>query len=81
MKRILPKPEEVGIKPPAGLDPEVFQKGFDHAVAGGQLTEIEQFRRSFSEGFRAGKLFLREERRRRGIIDFPFKGRIKFKAT
>lgn len=81
MKRILPKPEEVGIKPPVNLDPVKFEEGFQHALKGGQLTEIEQFRRSFSEGFRAGKLYLREERRRRGIIDFPFKGKVKIKAT
>ena len=55
--------------------------GFEHALKGGHLTEAEYFRRSFRLGFRAAKLYLREVRRRRGILDFPMRARIRLRSV
>lgn len=73
-----PEPGDVGIKIPAYLRKDRFCRGFRHALRGGHLTEIEYLRLSFREGFRAGKLFVREYRRRLGIPAFPFRGRMRF---
>jgi hypothetical protein len=76
-----PRPREIGIPIPATLRPERFRAGFDHGLRGGQLDHIEYFRLSFRMGFRSAKLFLREVRRRRGIIEFPVRGRIRLRAV
>jgi hypothetical protein len=76
-----PDPKEVGIKIPAHLIKQRFQGGFLHALKGHQITQREHLRLSFREGYRAGKLYLREVRRRRGIINFPFQGKITFKIV
>lgn len=81
MRYAYPSPQDVGIKIPPHLMEDRFCSGFRHALEGGQITKAEQLRQSFREGYRAGKLFLRELRRRSGIVEFPFKGRIKFRAT
>jgi len=65
---------------PPSLIEDRYQAGFAHALRGGQLDNIEYFKLSFREGFRAAKLHLREVRRRRGIIDFPLRGRLRVKA-
>lgn len=65
---------------PPSLIRERYQAGFAHALRGGQLDNVEYFKLSFREGFRAGKLQLRELRRRQGIIDFPLRGRLRVKA-
>lgn len=62
---------------PPSLIKDRYQAGFAHAMRGGQLDDIDYFRLSFREGFRAAKLQLRELRRRRGIIDFPMKARLR----
>ncbi|HKQ30408.1 MAG TPA: hypothetical protein VJS66_03895 [Burkholderiales bacterium] len=77
----LPTPRDAGVKVPANLIEERFNNGFEHALKGGHLTQIEYFRRSFRLGFRAGKLYLRELRRMRGIIEFPFRGRVRLHAV
>lgn len=76
-----PKPRDIGMKIPAHLIESRFNAGFEHALKGGHLTDVEYFRRSFRFGFRAGKLYLREVRRLRGIIEFPFRGRIRLRTA
>lgn len=74
-----PEPRDVGISIPSHLIQERFRRGFRHAICGGQITEVEQLRLSFREGFRAGKLYLRQLRRRRGIVNFPLQGKVRFR--
>lgn len=69
-----------GIKCPAGVKEDLYAEGYRHALAGGNLTHVTHLKYSFREGFRAGKLFLRERRASTGIIDFPMKGKIKVKV-
>lgn len=75
-----PKPHDVGLKIPPDLIETRFNAGFEHALKGGQLTQVEYFRRSFRLGFRSAKIYLREVRRRRGIVEFPLQGRVKLRA-
>lgn len=75
----LPSLEELGIRIPAHLKQERFTCGFNHALKGGQLDQIEYFRLSFREGYRTGKLFLRAVRRARGIVEFPMKAKVRFR--
>ncbi len=75
-----PTPRDLGLKIPATLRQERFRRGFEHALKGGHLTEIEYFRLSFRLGFRAAKLYLREVRRQRGILEFPFRARGRLKS-
>ncbi len=76
MKRILPKPEELGVTVPKHVKEDLYRKGFEHSIGGGQITKREHLRASFRAGFRDGRIFLREERRRRGILEFPVKWRL-----
>lgn len=76
---LYPTPQEAGIKIPRNLIKQRFCAGFLHALKGGHLTEVENFRLSFREGFRAAKLYLREVRRSRGILEFPMKGKVCFR--
>ena len=76
----LPTPEEVGIKPAAVLHRDKYEAGFKHALMGDNLTDPEHLKRSFCEGFRAGKLYLRKLHQERGIYSFPMTGKIKIKA-
>lgn len=76
-----PTPRDAGVKIPRNLIEDRFNNGFEHALKGGHLTQIEYFRRSFRLGFRAGKLYVREVRRMRGIIQFPFSGRVRLRAV
>lgn len=71
-------PQEVAMSVPAHLMPERYDRGFRHALGGGQLTAVEHLKLSFREGFRAGKLYCRALRRARGIIDFPLRAKIRF---
>jgi len=75
-----PTPADVGIRIPRHLRPERFRAGFAHALRGGQIDQVEFLRLSFREGFRAAKLFLREERKHRGTPAFPMRGRIRMRA-
>jgi hypothetical protein len=81
MGQTLPEPQDVGITIPPHLMTERFRYGFRHALSGGQITVREHLRLSFREGYRAGKLFLRELRRRRGIVNFPLQGKVKLRAA
>lgn len=80
MASTYPDPGDLGIRIPAHLIGERFQSGFRHALEGGQLTAAEQLRLSFREGFRAGKLYCRELRRARGVIDFPLRAKVRLRA-
>lgn len=74
-----PTPRQAGVKIPPHLLADRFCAGFQHALTGGQLDHVEYFRRSFRLGFRAAKLYLREVRRHRGILQFP--ARYRFRLT
>ncbi len=76
-----PTPREAGVRIPAHLRKERFCAGFLHGLRGGQLDDVKYFRLSFREGFRAAKLYLREIRRQRGILNFPIQGRFRFRAV
>jgi len=78
-KSIYPKSVEIDISPSKHLIKDKYKEGFEHAISEGQITEPYQLRKSFAEGFRAGKLFLRDKRKKSGIFDFPFKGKVNFK--
>ena len=75
-----PNPQELGLKIPLTLRADRFSRGFEHALRGGQLDNIEYFRLSYRMGYRTAKLYLREVRRRRGILDFPMRARFRQKA-
>ena len=79
--RKYPEPQDIGIPIPRTLIKDRFRSGFRHALKGGQLNRVEYFRLSFREGFRAGKLYLRELRRSQGIVNFPLQGKMRFRAT
>jgi hypothetical protein len=76
-----PTPEDVGLKIPRTLRRDRFCKGFDHALRGGQLDQVDYFRLSFRLGFRSAKLYLREVRRHRGILEFPMPRRWRLKPV
>ena len=76
-----PEPQDLGIRIPRTLIKDRFRSGFQHALKGGQLNRVEYFRLSFREGFRAGKLYLRELRRAQGIVNFPLQGKMRFRLT
>jgi hypothetical protein len=72
-----PKPADVGIKIPPTLSQERFCAGFEHGLKGGQLDRVEYMRLSFREGFRASRMYLRELRRARGVLEFPARWHIR----
>jgi hypothetical protein len=76
-----PEPQEVGIEVPLTFVEDRFRAGFRHALIGGKLLKPEYLRRSFREGFRAGKLYLRELRRAQGVVSFPLQGKIRLTAV
>ncbi len=80
MKYRYPDPQEVGIRIPPYLMKDRFCAGFRHGLRGGQLDRIEYFRLSFRAGFRTAKLYLREVRRRQGVLDLPARYRFKLRA-
>lgn len=75
-----PSPQEVGIRIPAHLKENRFCNGFLHALKGGQLDKREFLRLSFREGYRAGKLYLRDLRRKMGVMEFPMKARVRMRV-
>ena len=81
MQYSYPNPRDVNIKIPKHLIHDRFCAGFRHALQGGQLSKIEQLKLSFREGYRAGKLYLREVRRSQGVLTFPLQGRMKFRTA
>lgn len=80
MPHTYPTPRDIGLKVPPHLRESRFNAGFEHGLKGGHLTEAEYFRRSFRLGFRTAKLYLREVRRQRGILDFPMRARFRLRA-
>lgn len=76
MKHSYPQPEDVGIKIPMYLIKVRYRQGFSHALHGRQITRSEHLKLSFREGYRAGKLFLTELRKKNNIIEFPFKAKV-----
>ena len=81
MHHVYPTPQDIGLKIPPDVRTNRFNAGFEHALKGGHLTEVEYFRRSFRLGFRAAKLYLREVRRQRGILDFPMRARFRLRSV
>ena len=81
MDHIYPVPQELGIKISRHLKKDRYRSGFEHAMQGGQLSQIEYMRLSFREGFRAAKLYLRELRKKQGILDFPMQGKIRMRVA
>jgi hypothetical protein len=81
MDHIYPTPQQAGVRIPSHLIKDRFCAGFQHALKGGQLHEVEYMRLSFREGFRAAKLYLRQVRRSRGIIEFPVRYQVRMKAN
>jgi hypothetical protein len=75
-----PTPCELGMKIPPHLRENCFNSGFEHALRGGQLTEVKHLRLSFRMGFRAAKLYLWHVRREHGIIDFPLRAKVRIRA-
>lgn len=71
---------ELAIVTPPSLRKDRYEAGFAHAMRGGQLDQVEYFKLSFREGYRAAKLYLRSLRRKQGIVEFPLRGRLKIKA-
>ncbi len=80
MDYIYPTPKQLGIKIPPTLREERFNAGFKHCLEGGRLDDLECFRLSFRMGYRTGKLYLKDLRRRQGIIDFPMRARFKLRV-
>ncbi|UCE90201.1 MAG: hypothetical protein JSW10_05125 [Pseudomonadota bacterium] len=80
MRHSYPEPQDIGIVIPRHLIAERFRNGFHHALAGGHLQRVEHLRRSFREGYRAGKLYVRELQRANGVVSFPHLGRVRLKA-
>lgn len=76
-----PSPQEAGIRIPSHVMEDRFCAGFRHGLEGGHLDKVEYMRLSFREGYRASKLYLREVRRSRGILEFPTRWRIRMKAA
>lgn len=76
-----PARRELRLRTPVGVSKDRFDAGFEHALRGGHLDSRECFRYSFRIGFRTAKLFLKDERRMRGIIEFPFQGRIRLRTA
>ena len=75
-----PTPQEAGVRIPPHLKTEQFSMGFRHGLMGGQLDRSEYLRLSFREGFRASRLYLREVRRLRGVLEFPARWKIRMHA-
>lgn len=75
-----PSLKELGIRIPVHLKQERFTCGFNHALKGGQLDQLDYFRLSFREGYRVGKLYLRAVRHARGILEFPMKAKVHFRV-
>jgi hypothetical protein len=80
MADIYPTPRDLGMVIPPHLLHDRFCQGFAHGLKGGQLDQVEYFRRSFRLGYRASKLYLRQVRRRQGVLEFPLRGRIRLRA-
>ena len=81
MQYTYPIPQDIGIEIPRYLIEKRFYTGFLHALKGGQIRKVKELRLSFREGYRAGKLYLRELHRQKGILSFPAQGRVKFKTV
>ena len=76
-----PAPADAGIQIPPHLIAHRFNVGFEHALRGGQLDQSGYFRRSFRLGFRAAKLYLREVRRQRGILELPIRYKLRLRSV
>ena len=73
-----PTPLQLGITLPPHIIQSRFDRGFEHALKGGKITEVAQLRLSFREGFRAGHLYLKSLRKAMGIHNFPVQGKVRF---
>jgi len=70
------KVQEVSLQA-QGLDPELFQQGYEHGWRSNTLTD---FRESFRAGFRKAKREVRSYWRKRGVLPFdkPYQVSIQF---
>lgn len=76
-----PTPRELGLRLPADIREDRFNAGFEHGLKGGKIDKAEYFRRSFRLGFRTAKLYLREVRRRQGILEFRLRAKVVLRAV
>lgn len=76
-----PDPRDLGLEIPPHVRADRFCEGFRHALVGGNLNQSEYFRLSFREGFRAAKLYLRELRRRQGVVNIPLPGKMRMRVA
>ena len=76
-----PTPGEAGVRIPSHLRADVFCRGYRHGLLGGQLDRSEYMRLSFREGVRASRLYLREVRRIRGVLEFPARWKVRLNAV
>jgi hypothetical protein len=81
MENVYPQPQEVGVRIPPHLKQERFCAGFRHGLQGGQLDRVEYMRLSFREGYRAARIYLREVRRSRGILEFPPRWKVRMQVA
>jgi hypothetical protein len=72
-----PSPDDVGISIPPNLITDRFEAGFRHGLEGRTLNQVPHLRKSFREGFRAAKLYLRWLRRQNGVLEFPARHHMK----
>lgn len=77
-KGSLPKPKDVGVVVPMIVDHDLFQQGWEHGLTSNRLLKREHLKASFREGFRAAKLYLKQLRADKGILELPVTGKIKF---
>jgi hypothetical protein len=76
---VYPTPQDIGIRIPPQLRAADFCQGFEWALRGRQITQVEHLRRSFRLGFRAGKLYLNQLRRAQGVIPLPMKRQMRMR--
>ena len=76
-----PTPQDACVRIHQHMKTDRFCAGFKHGLKGGHLDKVEYMRLSFREGYRAAKLYLRELRRSRGILEFPARWRMRMRAV
>lgn len=69
--------EDFELSIPNDIVEERYRAGFQHGLTGGQLDRPIYLQKSFRLGYRAAKLYIKELRRRNGIVTFPVQGRLR----
>lgn len=78
LKHKLPTPSEVGVVVPMHVDMNLYNEGFQHGLVSNKLLKREHLKASFREGFRAAKLYIRQQYQNKNINVLPLKARLKF---